>query len=417
MRRIIVGVALLVVPAVALAQEQQAGIDVISLSGSLDPLAIDFAVDSIENAATKGQALAVLEVDSGSALDFDELADMVTLVENPPLPVAVWVGPAPAVAFGGAAQLVLQSEQSAIAPNSQIGIVEPTIAGDDTSPSLLDAEVASAFVDRIDAVDSGLELQPTIRQYLQDLNGRVLPTQGGDVEVVTIREFTQDGETGVTLLPVTFVKPGLVDRFFRLGVTPEAAFFFFVVGLTIITFEFFAIGPGLAAATGAISLVIACWGLVNLPVRPWAVALAILGWAILTASYQRGGVLAMTLGGALMLQVSGTFFVDGSGQIDARWWLVLPSVLAVLFFFLLAMPTVQRARFSTQVLGRDALVGAQGVSLAAFDPDGLVEVNGARWRATAHREAALEVGSPIVVTGVDGVFLEVDPAPSDPLSS
>lgn len=117
----------------------------------------------------------------------------------------------------------------------------------------------------------------------------------------------------------------------------------------------------------------------------------------------------MTGLGAVLLQVAGMFYVNGSGQVDARWWLVLLTVLAVLFFFLLAMPTVQRARFSTQVLGRESLVGAGGVALSQFDPDGTVEVNGARWRATAHREAGIKKGGSVVVTGVDGLFLEVDP--------
>jgi membrane-bound serine protease (ClpP class) len=110
-----------------------------------------------------------------------------------------------------------------------------------------------------------------------------------------------------------------------------------------------------------------------------------------------------------MLQVAGMVYVEGSGQIDPRWYLVLPSVLAVLFFFLLAMPTVQRARFSTGTIGRDRLIGQTGVAIDVFDPDGMVEVNGARWRATAHREAGLVAGSAIRVAGVDGMFLEVEP--------
>jgi membrane-bound ClpP family serine protease len=137
------------------------------------------------------------------------------------------------------------------------------------------------------------------------------------------------------------------------------------------------------------------------------------GWALLTAAYQKGGVVALTLLGAVMLQVGGTFLVDGSGQIDPRWYLVLPSVLAVLFFFLLAMPTVQRARFSTRTIGRDRLIGEHGFALERFDPDGVVEVGGARWRATAHREAGLSAGSEILVAGVDGMFLEVEPV-ADP---
>jgi membrane-bound serine protease (ClpP class) len=130
---------------------------------------------------------------------------------------------------------------------------------------------------------------------------------------------------------------------------------------------------------------------------------------LLTAAYQKGGVLVLTLLGAVMLQVAGSFYVDGSGQIDPRWYLVLPSVLAVLFFFLLAMPTVQRARFSTRTIGREGLIGETGVALDGFDPDGMVEVNGARWRATAHREAGLVAGTAIKVAGVDGMFLEVEP--------
>jgi membrane-bound serine protease (ClpP class) len=110
-----------------------------------------------------------------------------------------------------------------------------------------------------------------------------------------------------------------------------------------------------------------------------------------------------------MLQVAGTSLVEGLGQIDARWYLVLPSVLAVLFFFLLAMPTVQRARFSTGTIGREGLIGEHGFAIEKFDPDGMVEVRGARWRATAHREAGLSAGSEILVAGVDGMFLEVEP--------
>jgi membrane-bound ClpP family serine protease len=208
---------------------------------------------------------------------------------------------------------------------------------------------------------------------------------------------------------VTFVKPGLVDRFFRLAVLPESAFFFMVVGLTILVFEFYALGPGVAAAVAGISLLLAGWGLVTLPVRWWALALVLAGWALLTWAHQRGGWLAIKLLAALALLAGGTYLVDGAGQIDPRWWLVLPSVLAVLFFYLLAMPTVQKARLSTTTMGREGLIGMTGIALVDFDPDGLVEVGGARWRATAHREAGLSAGSDVVVTGVDGLYLEVGP--------
>jgi membrane-bound serine protease (ClpP class) len=281
-----------------------------------------------------------------------------------------------------------------------MGLIAPLVAGEDNGFAGFDE-----YSGVVPAESTGLPLQPSIRQYLQDLNGASFETADGEVIVETIQDF----EGGVTVKPVTFRKPGLGLRYFRLGATPEAAFFFLVVGLTVVSFEFFAIGPGVAAGVAALSLLIGGWGIVNLPVRWWALGLAVIGWGILTVSYQRGGVISLTGAGAVLLQAGGTFFVDGSGQIDPRWWLVLPSVLGVLFFFLLAMPTVQRARFSTQTIGRDGLIGHEGVALVDFDPDGLVEVEGARWRATAHREAGIVQGARVIVTGVDGLFLEIEP--------
>lgn len=119
------------------------------------------------------------------------------------------------------------------------------------------------------------------------------------------------------------------------------------------------------------------------------------------------------IAGTLALFAGGVWLVEGEGQIDARWWLILLSVLAVLFFYLLAMPTVQRARLSTMTVGREGLVGLKGTAVSQFDPDGVVEIDGARWRATAHREAGLAPGSEVVVTGVDGLYLEVNPAPRE----
>ena len=400
--RVALVVLVLAIPLAGLAQSDEGGgIDVIDVSGPLDASALQFMADSIEDAAATGQELAVLQINSKAILDaagFDRLRSLVA-DGSQPLPVAVWIGPAPAAAYGGAGSLPAIAGQSAISPGSEIGHFEPIVLGQNGTES---DEI-------ILAEDSGLELQPTLRQFLQDLDGRTFQTASGPVVVATLKPF----EDGVTLKPVTFKKPGFATRFFRLAVIPEAAFFFLVVGLSIVTFEFFALGPGVAAGVAAISLVLAGWGIVNLPVRSWALALALVGWGLLTVAHQRGGIVVFTITGSVILQLAGMSYVAGAGQIDPRWWLVLPSVLAVLFFFLLAMPTVQRARLSTQTIGRGSLIGHNGTALVDFDPDGIVEVAGARWRATAHREADLMQGSEVVVTGVDGLFLEVDRKQTD----
>ena len=393
-RTLLIACLLLLVGACSGDADTEPGIDVIDVSGPLDASALDFMRTSVEDAAANGQVLAVLQVNSPAVLDSEALAVLEQILDNPPLPVSAWVGPAPAQANGGIGQIVLGLEHAAISAGSEMNLV-PFVAGAETIVG-----------QPMTAEESGLVMYPSIRQYLQDLDGVTFQTADGPVTVETLKPF----EDGVTLKTPTFRQPGLVTRFWRLAATPEAAFFFLVVGLTIASFEFFAIGPGVAAGVAAVSLLLAGWGIVTLPIKWWALALAVLGWMLLTAAYQKGGVLVLTVLGAVMLQVAGSFYVDGSGQIDPRWYLVLPSVLAALFFFMLAMPTVQRARFSTRTIGRDGLIGEKGIAVGGFDPDGVVEVKGARWRATAHREAGLTAGSEILVSGVDGMFLEVEPA-------
>ncbi len=375
-------------------------IEVIDVSGPLDSRALDFIADSLENAAERGQEMAVVQINSPAVLDGVGFDRVVTMLSEPPLPVATWIGPYPAVAYGGAAILATTAQYAAAAPGSTWGLVNPTVLGE-SRPDVIGPQNILP-VEELESV----ALEPALRDYLARLDGEEFPTAAGPTAVSTLE--TIDGQQVVKT--IVFRKPGIVDRFFRLAVIPEAAFFFLTVGLTIVAFEFYALGPGVAAAVAAVSLLLGGWGLIVLPTRWWAAGLTVAGWALLTRSHQAGGSKPSLIAGTVALFAGGLFLVDGGGQIDLRWWLVLLSVLAVLFFYLLAMPTVQRARLSTMTVGRESLIGMHGVAVGAFTPDGVVEIDGARWRATAHREAGLTGGSEVVVTGVDGLYLEVDPA-------
>jgi membrane-bound ClpP family serine protease len=88
---------------------------------------------------------------------------------------------------------------------------------------------------------------------------------------------------------------------------------------------------------------------------------------------------------------------------------VLLTIAAAAFFFLLAMPVVARSRFSTQTIGREGLIGREGVATVDFGPDGEIEVDGGRWKATAHRESGIRAGDTLTVTAIDGWYLEVAP--------
>ncbi len=377
-------------PSVAMAQADGGSrLDVIDISGALDRQAIAFISDTIQEVADQGSQAVIIEISSpGVVADATDFESLRALIASPPVPVAVWVGPAPAVAYGGVLDLLVASQIPAAAPGAHIGLAEPTLVADRNDDT---TDLPVALTESILTVSGPVEglveeLSPAIGQLIQDMDGTVVQLSDGAHSLSTL----VPGPNGtVEPVPVVFHKPGFWSRFLRLAITPEAAFLFLVAGLAVAAFEFYAIGPGIAAGMAAISLFLASYGIWALPVRWWAMALTLVAWWALTYAYQRGGAAVLTGAGAALMLVGGLWYVDGAPQLEMNPIVTLVIVAVVVLFYTVAMPTVARSRFSTRTIGRDHLIGSQGVALVDFDPDGEVEVAGARWKASAHRESGI----------------------------
>lgn len=404
-RLILVVAALAALALPAAGQGEDRVVEFVDLSGILDDRMLAFAISSIEQAAARGDTeLIVLQIDSPGVVGSEErLFELIELLSRPPLPVVSWIGPAPAVAYGGAGLIALAPHTTFAAPGSEIGFLEPAVAGGDLS--LGPAHLLSVSVDVVD--EPLIEVSSNTaapRQLVQILNGRTVSFGGGE-SVLSTLVAVEGGQTVDTIIR----GPGWWDGFLRLASTPEAAFFFLVAALTIAAFEFYAIGPGIAAGVAALSLFLAAYGIAVLPVRWWAVGLVLFSAWILAVAYQKGSVLFLNLLGLAGLTVAGFAFTDAAPQFSPGVPGVLLTIGSAGFFFLLAMPTVARSRFSTQTIGREHLVGKVGVAVSDFGPDGIVEVDGARWRASAHREAGIRTTDAVLVIAVEGWFLEVAP--------
>ena len=74
-----------------------------------------------------------------------------------------------------------------------------------------------------------------------------------------------------------------------------------------------------------------------------------------------------------------------------------------------------RSRFSTPTIGREELIGEMGVAEVGVDPDGVVRVRDALWRARTNRATPIAPGDVVRVVAVEGVLLEksVELAPAD----
>ena len=67
--------------------------------------------------------------------------------------------------------------------------------------------------------------------------------------------------------------------------------------------------------------------------------------------------------------------------------------------FLTGMPSMVRTRFATPTIGREWMIGELGEAVVAVDPDGVVLVRGAQWRARTNRATPIDAGADVRVVG------------------
>ncbi len=410
MRRLLLALLFLIPMGSAFAQSDTPDnfVDVVVVSGSMDERTVDF----VTRAITETDAdLVVLQLNVDVVLggDVDALR---ALIADPPVPVAVWVGPAPATARGAAVSLVEAAAVRGAAPGSTIGRASPAIAGGPRS-TVVRPDIGNELILISDPIAGLVDIvEPSIGQFVIGLHGRSVLIDGGEVTLDTARAEVVDGvERLVPSARVRFVSEGLIDRVLHVAVRPEAAFFFLLAGLTLAVFEFYAAGPGLAAAVAVVLLFLAGHGLAVMPTW-WPGVIACLGGILLyVIDLQRNDLGWRSILGTALLGFGGLRLVDGAPQLVPSWWVVLVVVTGIALFFGLALTSMVRARFSTQTIGRQHLIGRQGVAVGAISPDGEVDLAGTRWRARSTRRSGIAAGDAVTVVRIDGVVVEVDPTP------
>lgn len=413
MRSLLLIVLLLLIPtAAAVAQSESSAppIDVVEVRGPIDSLGSQFIIDSINGAAADGAQAVILQIDSPGAVD-DTILDVISLVSSPPLPIIAWIGDAPATARGGALELAGAATLTLAAPGVDIGYSSPLIVGEST-PGTTGVSDLRTITEQGGIVDG---LEPALGPMIASLHGRELVADGVAYQLDTATEvIDESGEPRIQIVPqIRFQEPGLLARTTRLALQPEAIFFFLAAGLAFVAFEFYAIGPGIAAATAAIPLLLAGYGLTVLPFG-WGLVVVIGAMWLLAADYQRGGFGVLSYIATVALAVGGLFLVDTRPQFQPSLWSVLIITVGVMLFFMFAMPTVARSRFTTQTMGREYLIGRIGVARTdAVDGSLTVDVDGGGWQATTFRESGIVAGSPVEVQAVQGLYLEVVEAEAD----
>ena len=380
--------------------------------------------DAVRGANTDGARALVLQVNSKQAVISDQrLNDLAALIDESPVPVAVWVGPSGSRAAGKVAQLVGVSQSVGVAIGARLGETGPqvldqtrfgTVWGDNqalladtdlTWEQAIDVGIVACDLVEVDELGNALTDEQALARCANPTVGDFLVAQGFfDSRIVD----TDDGPRLEPLTRVRFRGLSLLDQLMHTVASPPVAYLLLVIGLGLLVFEFYSIGIGIAGVIGAIFLALGGYGVAALPFRTWALVLVLLSFVAFAIDVQTAVPRAWTAIG-MVLFVVGTLFFYPQSDVSMSWIPITVAIVGMAVVMYRGMPIMVRGRFATTAIPRDFLVDETGVVLAATGDDQLatVQVRGSQWRGRSTE--ALAVDDQIVVTDVDGLVLEVEP--------
>jgi len=406
------------------------GIDVVQVEGYLDAPNVSLILDAIHEANDSKATLLILQLTSSGAIDTN-IETVVRAINRSRVPIAVWVGPSGADAKGAATILLEAAHVAYVSPGSGAGPGHPVRLDDpgastragvadrlaalaarngrdpDGARKLAGVRLGSAAASAVGATNG---VRPTVGEVIVQLDGKTVTTAAGPVKLSTAKVIgTGQGRRRQPNQDVVFNRLGLGDSLLHRLISPSIAYFLVVAGLALIVFEFYTASIGLAGLVGALCVVGAFVGFSHLPVHWWALALLFVSMFGFAIDVQAGCLGPWTFIGTASLVTGSWFLYGGASQLRPAWWVFLVVIVGTLLFMLGGMTAMIRARFSTPTVGREGMIGEDGTAEVAIDPDGVVLIRGARWRARTNRATPIQAGDPVKVVAVEGLVLEVEP--------
>jgi membrane-bound serine protease (ClpP class) len=398
--------------------QKLAPVDVVEVSGMVDSIVADSIEKAIVRSQGNGAQALVLQLNTrGAVVGRERMAEVLTAIADSKIPVAIWVGPSGARAYGLPAQMLAVADVTAMAPGARIGRTGTMLTVNDAQVSfgMADDSLATGTLGFLEAREqNALKFStddrgvPVLRNMLYALDN--LTIRGTTLDTVT-DVLNSSGQVTREATTVRFFKLGLVPRLLHTVASPPSAYLLVTIGLALLVFEFFTAGIGIGAFVGAVCLILGCMGMGAIPMNGVGVALLLAAFVAFAVDVQVGVPRLWTgIGLVLYTIASFTMFQSVDGLSMRPGWLSLSvCISSVALTFIAGMPSMVRTRFATPTIGRENLVGTTGVAVGDVNPEGIVLVDGAKWHARTNRATPLANNAAMRVVGIDGVTLQVEP--------
>jgi membrane-bound serine protease (ClpP class) len=406
----------------------EARVLLVKLEGPVSPVTAEAFGAAVDRAEREGYRALILQIDTPGGL-MTSMRDMVKDLLAAKVPVIAWVAPGGACAASAGVFITMAADVAAMAPGTNIGAASPvnlqggmdsTMAHKVTNDAAAFARTVAAqrgrnvrwaeqavrravAVDETEAVDLGVVdfVAGNLEDLLVKADGR------------TWRRGDQRHRLEVKGLPVDIIEPGLRQKFLAVIADPNVAYILMLLGFYGLMFELQNPGAILPGVVGGISLILAFLALSTLPVNYAGVALIVLAVAFFLAEIKVASHGLLAAGGVISLVLGSVILFQGEG-VGVSWSIIAGATITTTAFFLFVIGAGLRAQGRAVRTGWKGLVGARAVVVERLAPSGRVRMSGELWNAESR--SSVEVGTDVIIVGVDRLKLKVRPATKEELT-
>lgn len=418
--------ALLAIPTVALAAAPQGGI--ITVNGPIGPATARYVSNSLEQARIDGMRVVILRLDTPGGLSA-AMHHIVKSLLASPVPVVGFVAPSGARAASAGTYILYACAIAAMAPATHVGAATPVSLlgkGGDSAQRHKLINDAVAFLRSLaerhgrnaqwaaQAVRKGASLSakqalkkqvinlmaPNTQSLLQALDGREALAAGKLIKLHTAS------------LTLVHLHPGLRTRVLGAITHPTVAYILMLFGILGIVLELVIPGTFVPGTVGIICLLLAAYAFQILPVNFAGLGLIVVGVGLMIAeafvptfgALGIGGIVAFVAGSLLLMDTH----VPGY-QISLA---VIAGVAIAAALALAGLVTVLwRSHRTPPATGDRGMIGTTATALQDMEHEGWVRAHGEQWRARAAKP--VHRGQLLRIVGIEGLTLLVEPTKNE----
>ena len=419
-------VLLAALPLQALAQGR---IVVVEVSGAINPIVAEFVTEEIQEANLAAEELIVIRMDTPGGLD-TSMRQIIKGIQNSRIPVAAFVAPSGSRAASAGTFITIASHIAAMAPGTNIGAASPVNlmgGGEGDQAKTMEKKVmqdAAAYIRSLAekrgrnaywgelAVTKGVSISAEEAKKLNvidliaaNVEALVLALDGREVKVdsTTVTLKTQGRE-------IVYHEMNQRQKILDAISNPNVAYILMMLGLVGLYFELSNPGLILPGVIGGISLILALYAMQTLPVNYAGLLLIVLGLILFIVEINVVSFGLLSAGGTISILLGSIMLIDSEDpamQISRA--VLVPTMLFFVACSLGILYFATKSQHRRPVSGMEGLIGAKGVVRTELHPCGSVLIHGEIWNAEC--EGRIGAGETVVVESVEGLKLNVKPAP------